>query len=226
VELILIEGLPGSGKSTLAEMLCNAAHVNGIRSSWYLEQSKVHPIHPVDFKYDSHSRNFPERCLKQWARFVSENKNNDHLFIFEGSLFQSTVRLMLEGKNNELIADYYSECQLILSSVNPKLIYLRAVDAKTHIEWTMEYRGEEWTTKVAEYLEKTPYCTEQQWQGENCMVSFWSDYAQLCDSLVVRTSMPYHTIYAGYGNFESQFNKAISHVNRENWFNKFLQSET
>jgi hypothetical protein len=222
VELILIEGLPGSGKSAMAEKICEAAQVSGINSSWYLEESKVHPVHPADFKHDRHDKNYPERCLKQWAKFVSEKNHQDRLFIIEGSLFQSTVRLMLEGKNKELIADYYSECQLILSSVHPKLIYLRPIDARTHIEWTMEHRGEEWTSKVAEYLEKTPYCSEQQWQGEKCMVSFWSEYVQLCDSLISQTSMTYHTINAGYGNFESQFNKAMSHVNSEKWLSTAL----
>jgi len=220
VDLILIEGLPGSGKSTMAEMLCKATQANGIVSSWYLEESKDHPVHPVDFKYDRHKKNYPERCLNQWVKFISENNNYDHLFILEGSLFQSTVRLMQEGNNEELIADYYGECQRILSSVQPKLIYLRPGNAETHIEWTMEHRGEEWTTKVAEYLEKTPFCSEQQWQGKNCMVSFWSDYAQICDSLVAQTSMPYHTFKAGHGCFEAQFNKVINHATSEKWFNK------
>lgn len=222
VDLILIEGLPGSGKSTMAEMLCEAAKANGVRSSWYLEQSKDHPVHPVDIKSDKHNKYFPERCLKQWARFVSENKNNEHLFIFEGSLFQSTVRFMLEGKNKELISDYYSECQLILSSVHPKLIYLRPVDVENHIYWTMDNRGEEWTYKVAEYLEKTPYCSERKWQGKNGMISFWSEYAQVCDALIVQTRMPYQAINAGYGNFETQLKNVISHAKSEGWLNKVL----
>lgn len=220
MDLILIEGLPGSGKSTMAEMLCKATQANGIRSSWYLEESKDHPVHPVDIKHDKYNKNYPDLCLSQWAKFVSENKDSDQLFILEGSLFQSTVRFMLEGKNQELISDYYSECQSILSSINPKLIYLRPTNAETHVDWVMEHRGEEWSSKVAKYLEKSPYCYENQWQGKACMASFWSNYAHLCDLLIEQTSMPYHTIHAGNGYFDSQYNKAISHANSESWFNK------
>ncbi|MEH6652230.1 MAG: hypothetical protein V7707_19580 [Motiliproteus sp.] len=209
MNLILIEGLPGSGKSTMAEMLCDAALDDGIASSWYLEQSKDHHVHPIDFKHDKYSKDFPERCLKRWGSFVSANKDNDHLFIFEGSLFQSTVRFMLEGNNKEHISEYYNECQSILSKLSSKLIYLRPTDVGSHIDWTMKHRGDEWTGKVTEYLEKTPYCADRQWQGENCMKSYWSDYAQLCDLLVVQTRMPCHRIKAGFGGFESQFNEAI-----------------
>ncbi|MDN3650360.1 hypothetical protein QWZ13_15745 [Reinekea marina] len=212
MDLLLIEGLPGSGKSTLAKQLYDGAQVDGVGSSWYLEESADHPIHPAFIKHDKYKKTFPELCLKQWAKFVSDNKGSDHLFIFEGSLFQSTVRFMLEGRNQKLVADYYSECQRILADVNPKLIYLRPSNVESHIEWVMEHRGEKWSLKVAEYLEKTPYCFEQQWNGKECMVSFWSNYAQLCDLLIEQTRMPYQTINAGNGYFDSQYSEELKRL--------------
>ncbi|EAR10089.1 hypothetical protein MED297_08371 [Reinekea sp. MED297] len=199
----------------MAETLFKAAQARGVQSSWYLEESTDHPVHPVELKKSKYSTDFPERCLRKWSSFIADNKDKEHLFILEGSLFQSTVRFMLEGKNEELVADYYKACQSILSAVHPKLIYLRPVDAKAHIEWVMAYRGEEWTTKVAEYLEKTPYCADKHWQGENGLLSFWCKYALLCDSLAVQTSIPYHTVNAGFGYFERQFDEAMSHIRSE-----------
>ena len=222
MDLILIEGLPGSGKSTMAELLCESALRHGIRSSWHLEQAKDHPIRPPCIKSEKHEEVYPKLCLNQWRKFVSENEDNNQTFIFEGTLFQSTVRFMLEGNQEELVLEYYKECQSILSNIPSKLIYLRPTNAAEHIDWTMNHRGEEWTSKVAEYLEKTPYCKGRQWKGENCMLSFWAVYAQLCDTLVSQTNMPYHIIEAGNDHFEFQFGKAMNYINFEKWFNKRL----
>lgn len=215
MKLIFIEGVPSSGKSTMAKMLCDIAQKEGVNSSWYLEQSIEHPIHPVNTEHNKHDHKFAVHCLKQWQKFVSANKAKDHLFILDGSLFQSTIRFMLEGNNTEQIADYYTSCQSILSTIPSNIIYLRPPEINSHIEWTMKHRGESWTSKVAGYLEKTPYCSQRQWLGKDGMRSFWSDYAQLCDSLILQTTLPCHTIEAGYGHFESQIDNVLSHINND-----------
>ncbi|MBL4794474.1 MAG: hypothetical protein JKY24_02970 [Pseudomonadales bacterium] len=86
----------------------------------------------------------------------------------------------------------------------------------------MNHRGEEWTSKVTEYLEKTPYCKVRQWKGEKCFLSFWAVYAQLCDTLVSHTNMPYHIIEAGNNHFEFQLGNAMNYINFEKWLNKRL----
>lgn len=162
LNLLLIEGVPGSGKSSLAEMLCEAAHSVGVSASWYLEESKDHPIHPHN---GSRGQTIPERYLRQWDEFVSSNISSDHLFIIEGSLFQSSIRFMLEQGNEEVISQYFISCQSLLSSASPRLIYLRPPEIESHIDWIMAHRGEEWSNKVTKYLEKTPFCLSRVWHG-------------------------------------------------------------
>lgn len=209
MDLLFIEGLPGSGKSTLAEHLCETAKSNGISSSWYLEESKDHPIHPIKFKLEKHKKSFAEQCLKQWQKFISDNKDQQHLFILEGSLFQSTVRFMMEANNEHLVFDYYRACESILLQVKPQLIYLRPSDVTSHIDAVVNHRGEQWTSKVSTYLETTPYCIDRKLKGINGMNKFWSNYAQLCDALVKELKMSKNTIKTDIGIFEKPFEEAI-----------------
>jgi len=218
MDLILIEGLPGSGKSTLAENLCEIAKSNGYSSSWYLEEAKNHPVHPIDLRSEKHKTSYPEFCLQQWQKFISDNKNNDQLIILEGSLFQSTIRFMMEGNNQDLASGYYSECESILSVINPKLIYLRPPEVMSHIDWLVNQRGNHWTNKVSEYLQATPYCLERNLQGLSGMSVFWSNYARLCDSLIIAPTIESYTINAGVGYFETQTDEALRYSGIENRF--------
>lgn len=216
MDLLLIEGVPGSGKSTLAEKLCRKAQLNGISASWYLEESKDHPVHPHE---GVRSPALSERYLQAWENFISTNRSLDHLFIIEGSLFQSTVRFILQENGEALIPSYFSACQSLFAGVSVKLIYLRPPDIASHMAWTMEHRGAEWSAKVTGYLEKTAFCSNRGWQGAGCMKNFWSYYADLCDALVVKTTIPSHTIYCASGCFEHPLSEALDYVHLEQGFN-------
>ena len=218
MELILIEGLPGSGKSTLAESLCDYARSNGIQSTWYMEESHEHPVHPIKFKSENHKVSFPEYCLKQWQDFISNNKDNDELFILEGSLFQSTVRFMMEANNETLIANYFKDCQTILSSVKVTLIYLKPPEVEAHIDWLINHRGNDWATKVSGYLQKAPYCLSRNLRGLTGMKTFWANYALLCDSLVISSTIDHCRLNAGVGFFENQTEEAIRFYGKEDSF--------
>ena len=210
MKLILIEGVPGSGKSTMAEKLCTSAISMGISATWYLEESKTHPIHPHDGSRDNLT---PEYFLSRWEDFISLNKNRDHLFILEGSLFQSTVRFLMEENNGVAIVDYFKRCQLILANCPAELIYLRPPDISNHISWTASHRGERWRSLVTSYLEGTPFCIERSWQGPSTLNKFWSYYAELCDELVLKSKIPTCTINAGLGYFEQQHSQAEDYSN-------------
>ena len=123
---------------------------------------------------------------------------------------------MMEANYQGLIADYFSECESILSEVSVQLIYLIPPEITSHIDWVMDQRGIEWTEKVSGYLETTPYCSERGWKGASCMRSFWSDYAALCDSLVLQSTMSSHSLKTGIEFFEYQFEEVIEEIGL-NW---------
>lgn len=209
MRLILIEGVPGSGKSTLAETLCKVALSSGINASWYLEESRDHPVHP---HVDKSGKNLTEYYLQQWKNFISVNTGRDHLFILEGSLFQSTVRFMLEAGCESIIHEYFIQCQCLFSSIPVNLVYLRPEDIRSHINWISELRGAQWAGKVSKYLEGTLIAKDHGWHHGNCMNEFWYYYAGVCDSLVENTTIPNQTITSGMGCFESQLTTALDYT--------------
>ena len=196
MELVLIEGIPGSGKSTLAKNLYQAARQNGVSAEWYLEEAKDHPVHPAEFKRERFSapEHFGERCLKRWHGFLSEHKEKTDLYILEGSVFQSTLRFMLEADREDQARDYFAKYSALITDHSPVLYYLRPGDLVKHLDWIMERRGDEWTDKVGLYLANTPYCSRRGWGASVCMKNFWSDYALLCDSLIAKTGVRTYTL--------------------------------
>lgn len=222
MRLILIEGVPGCGKSTLAESLHRDALSSGVNASWYLEESRDHPVHPHIVR---NGRNLAEYYLRQWEKFISENASRDHLFILEESLFQSTIRFMVEADKESMIPEYFTQCQLLLSNISSDLIYLQPANIRTHIDWISTLRGEEWTRKVTKYLEATPFCIKRGWFGENCMGEFWSYYADVCDLLVKNAAISSQAIASGKGNFESQLASVLEYTKVDQRLNKGPQSD-
>lgn len=206
--LILIDGLPGSGKSTLAERLCTFANSNQDQAIWYLEEDREHPVHPAALTMWRRPSGFPARCLDAWRRFVEKERAATGLRILEGSLFQSTVRFMMEEQQCGL-EGYIKQVEDILRPLSPAVIYLRPVDAMTHSRETARHRGESWTDKVSAYLESTSYCQARELKGSEGMHRLWADYAERCDSLIAQMSVPKLTISVAPPDSESPFIESV-----------------
>lgn len=201
MQIILIEGVPGSGKSTLAKLLCQSARASGVEASWYPEESADHPIHPHSGKRTDKT---PSYFLKQWRQFINTNSSKTHLFILEGSLFQSTVRFILEENRETEIKSYFKQCESLFAGVPITLLYLRPENIERHISWIIGHREAEWCGKVASYLKNTPFCLAQGWQENEIMHRFWSYYAAVCDELVAATDIPLRQVVSSTGRFEQQ----------------------
>jgi|GEM_PF-1491014 len=206
MQLLLIEGIPGSGKSTLAKLICQSALDRGIDAFWYLEEAQDHPLHPHKGTRGEIS---PEVFLNQWRQFIAQHSQHDHLYILEGSLFQSSVRFLLQENRETDIPDYYAECEKLLSSVESKAIYLRPSDVQQHLVWLYDHRGHSWTTKVSGYLENTPFSADRGWLGVSGMSQFWGYYASLCDRLIRSSCLSVKTIESGTAHYDSLHQQAL-----------------
>jgi hypothetical protein len=201
MQMVFIEGVPGSGKSCMAERLCSNAASLGIDARWYLEESPDHPLRMKAANTSKSQGRFAEECLASWARFVDQCKGKKTVHIVEGIAFQSTVRFMMEMQENG-IAQYYRRFEEVVACLNPKMVYLRPRDVAHHSREICAMRGEDWSHKVSSYLAHTRYSTCHELTGISGMHQFWTDYAALCDDLLVGTRIPTKTIDCVSGEWD------------------------
>lgn len=207
MQMVFIEGVPGSGKSTMAERLCANAASLGIDVQWYLEESPDHPLRMKAAHTANSQGRFAEECLATWARFVDQCKGQKTVHIVEGIAFQSTVRFMMEMQETG-IEQYYRRFEEVVACLNPKMVYLRPPDVAHHSREICAMRGEDWSHKVASYLEHTRYSTCHELTGISGMHQFWTDYATLCDDLLLATRIPTRAIDCAYGEWDRHMAEA------------------
>ena len=201
--MILIEGLPGCGKTTMASRLCSFLGRSGIEAEWWREEDAEHPITPRALKQSAARPGFAERCLEAWREGVATSEREQRIHVLEGTVFQSTLRFMLEyGMARTLILAYVVRLDEVLAPGAPALVYLHAADpASFLLERVLPDRGEPWISKVSAYLEGTPFCRSRGWAGQRGMVYFWLHYRELCDEALDRLTLPVHRVGVGEDRF-------------------------
>lgn len=201
MQIVFIEGVPGSGKSSMAERLCSKAVSVGIDAKWYQEESRDNPLRMKTESAMISQGSLAEECLSTWASFIDQYKGQNTIHIFEGIAFQSTVRFMMEKRENG-IERYYRRFEEIVECLNPSMVYLRPCDVVSHSKRICSLRGEDWCNKVSNYLAETPYSNFHGFNGTIGMHQFWSNYALVCDELLLETSIPTKTIDFVFGEWD------------------------
>ena len=192
----------------MAEGLCALATSTGMDAQWYLEEMHDHPAHPISLTRDKGHPEFARACLRYWQDFAHRVSEKQTLHILEGSVFQSNVRFMMEQRRQG-ISEYFGQFEKILSVLSPVLIYLRPKDVAQHSRDISILRGSAWTGKVAQYLEKTPYCVNRKLSGEDGMHQFWANYALLCDELIACSVMPVKVIDVIFGSWDKSLSNGV-----------------
>ncbi len=214
--LIFIDGLPGSGKSTTAKYIATHLQQCNIPSKWHVEEDADHPVHSRKFKQKYVGReDFAEKCLQSWYDFVHTVTQSNHIFILEGSIFQSTVRFLLEYDSNlRNIQIYFSEFENIVSKLNPLLIYFYQASVNEFLLKTIETRGREWHDKVTNYITNTPYAVCKNLQGIEGNIVFWESYKIICDDLFNASKLMKISIENSAGNWEVYYKEIIEYLNQ------------
>lgn len=186
----------------MAEYLCALARKSGRDALWYLEEANDHPVHarPIT-QARKNGGQFVVACLSAWRQFSEKSANTDVIHVLEGSAFQSTVRFIMEEELSG-IEDYYTQFEEIISPLAARVVYLRPKDAIEHSRLTSLSRGDVWTGKVSNYLEKTAYSKSHGLVGTSGMHRFWAGYAVLCDRIVRKSALPAKTINVEMGEWE------------------------
>ncbi len=215
-QLIFIDGLPGSGKSTTAKYITTHLQQCNIPSKWHVEEDADHPVHSRQFKKEYVSRNdFAEKCLQSWYNFAQTVTKSNHIIILEGSIFQSTVRFLLEYDSSiQSIQMYFSKFEDIISKLNPLLIYFYQSNVNEFLRKTIELRGSEWSNKVTNYITGTPYAIRNKLQGIEGNISFWESYRIICDDLFNTSKFTKMSIENSTGDWKVHYEKIIEYLNQ------------
>jgi adenylate kinase family enzyme len=214
MQIVFIEGVPGSGKSSMAEQLCSNAASLGSDVRWYLEESQDNPVRmSVGNAAKSHGY-FAEECLSSWASFVDQCQGQKTVHIFEGIAFQSTVRFMMDMRENG-IERYYRRFEETVECLKPRMVYLRPRDIASHSRHVCDLRDENWSYKVSSYLAQTQYSIYHGLRGVNGMHQYWAKYADLCDDLLLKTTIPTKVVDFVFGEWDRHMVEASTFLGLE-----------
>lgn len=185
-ETIHFEGIPGAGKTTAAEKMCDFLQDSGVDACWWREESAAHPIMPIERRALSHSSAFPQMCLEAWQAFL---KASNRTAVLDGYAFQSTVRFLYANRIEQpKIEGYFNQWQQM--SPNTVMVFLIVDDPDAHYDEVVAERGEDWSLKLYDYVERTPIGIAQGLIGKEGFVEFWSRYQQLCIQLLDTARVP------------------------------------
>jgi hypothetical protein len=208
--VLFIDGLPGSGKSTTAIQV-------GRRFSWsrvWLESAADHPL--LVGSPDDKGAAFPKihelYSVESFATMALDRLNaflktaeDSTLYVFESQPIQSTVRVLLQLDATEsMIKKFWFDLQERLSSVEPRLIYLRESDPRKALSEIIEKRGPAWESYVVEAFSHFPWMRSRGLSGIKGVSQLFVQYSAAIDRLVAMWRFPCLALPARPASYEER----------------------
>jgi hypothetical protein len=160
-----------------------------------------------------HDEKYLDSDLARWAEFLSRY-DDESVHIFDAAPFQNSIRYSLECGNENRINKYIDQFQSLLEPHEASVIYLRPKSVNTQIDYCLSTKGESWVKNVPEYIENVPHSKERERVGIEGMKAFWNDYAQLCDGVMERISIPSKIIRFVPGEWARVNREAVGFLER------------
>jgi hypothetical protein len=181
-KLILVEGLPGSGKSTTAESISSRLTEMGVIHRCYFENPDKNPM---KFLLPS-TPTFREDLVGQWLKFTEDMKDCKDLVVLESVYWQWTTWFMIAWNfAHDDVIGINSLLNDIIAPLAPLLVYFSQTDVESHITWTHNLRGEDWSNLMIQRDLQFPY---HQSRGHKdleglvkCFIEVQSHYDELFD---------------------------------------------
>lgn len=186
-KLVLIEGLPGSGKSATTHRLVRQLRRGGVVARWFAEQEAGHPTN-VDNADDL--ERFAEETKRRWQRLVRAAPASGDVLLFEGSLFQSALRVLFhrDAAPHRIVA-YARELEDVVAPMAPVLVHFRRPDIARSLRRTCDRRGQRWERRWVATITGKPYARCRGLVGFEGLVRYWQDYEALVDRILAGSRM-------------------------------------
>ncbi len=189
-KLILIDGLPGSGKSTTAQFIALQLERNHIPARWFYELEQAHPIHAFHVWSREGPAKFVKTIINNWRTFVAREQNSDVVNILESTLFQSTVRLLLQNDvPHSEILEYAFHTEEITRELQPVLIYFSASNVAKALREICDKRRKIWEQYFVRVIDGSLYGKNRQLHDFEGVVTFFQEYQELTTYLFSQFKM-------------------------------------
>lgn len=203
--LILVDGLPGSGKSTTAQFIALQLERNHIPARWFYELDNSHPIHAFHEWSREGPESFIETIIANWRSFVTKGRQSDKVNILESTLFQSTVRLLLQSDiSRQRIVDYAFQTQEIIKELQPILIYFSSTNVAKALREICEKRKKVWEQYFTRVINGSMYAKNRKLHGFEGVVAFFQEYQKLTSYLFSQFKMKKLALETTKGDWEER----------------------
>jgi hypothetical protein len=189
--LVIVEGIMGSGKSTMMRFISQNLQNSGQLALPLHERTEPHPVRATDELEhwyepwrDAAPRQLADRALARWADFVEATQRNSPIPVMDGQLFHGDLtHMLLMEADSALILEYMRELAVVITPLNPFVLYFWQRDIETAIRTVCAERGPEWTDYQLNWKLAGPYCVRRGYQGLDGLVSLYRDYRRITDDL-------------------------------------------
>lgn len=189
-KLILVDGLPGSGKSTTAQFIALQLERNHIAAEWFYELERLHPIHAFHVWSRKGPEKFIEATIHNWREFVEHSRHSNRINVLESTLFQSTVRLLLQSDlPRSQIREYAHAAVDIIHDLNPVLFYFPIKDIAAAFQEICAKRKKIWEQYFIQVIDRSLYGKHRQLKGYEGVLTFFREYQQLTDELFAQFNL-------------------------------------
>lgn len=198
--IVFVEGLAGSGKTRTAEFIGESADNRRIKVEVFTEYSEYHPIHSVAF---SSYLQWVKEVRAKWLSLVETIQMNKRLTIFESTLFQNTIGLLLEKDiNEEDIMRYAEQVPQALSALNPALIYYTLNDVERHIRTLYRLRSKKWQRKIDTFIQSTAFGKSRNLEGLDGYIHFNRELKKINDRIFEKLPFRKTSIDISYSQWQ------------------------
>ena len=125
MQLLLIEGQPGSGKTTLIETICRSfadKKARYVLNDEYRQDTELF----TDFWEDNTMKSSAaqEMFFMAWQKYISDNRDDNAIHIFDNSLMNHIQYLMALATPEEEVIKFFRKITAVFRQTDARMVFL------------------------------------------------------------------------------------------------------
>jgi hypothetical protein len=125
--------------------------------------------------YEQPAGTYRRLLLERWRRFAERAREQETVYVFECCLLQNPLTMML-GRHSEPVEEakrFVRELSGTVTTLQPRLIYLKPENVRERLERVARSRPPEWLEFVIAYHTQQGHGKLRGWQGLDGLIEFY-----------------------------------------------------